>query len=473
MRTAIVLLLLASPLLSHARSIHSAQPLRLAAPQARVEAVDTPAGDTSHVKDSLTFEMSPLGWQFRRARSHYFVLDEISRGRQAPYRENFALMDFNRVTGFFLGLGTPAMMDVGPHDEIGLQFGAGYGFASKRWEYRGGGEFRLPLRTPSADSARMDPDSLFNKHHHVRMLPTIAVGGEIHNITSTDDSWRAGRIENALFAFFAREDFRDYYKLAGWDAYIAFRPFWNSELRIDWRHDHYESLPQNVFYGRWGGNKVLPPNPMVAEGTMNSLAITVQREHVSTRFHQAPNLFGDTVTYEQLQGTSSLIEAELGHMPASDFGFNRYLIDSRHFHPILNGLSFDTRFRYEVTVGDLLPQKAEYLGGPSSLPALYRKDLFGNRMLLLNTELRVSLVALSSIFHSPDMNLVIFNDFGKIGMATPDQSIVQGFNFNGISSILYNAGVGVGWTSGMQVGATWRTDIKEDPRWIFRLQRAF
>src|SRR5207249_4030590 len=135
--------------------------------------------------------------------------------------------------------------------------------------------------------------------------------------------------------------------------------------------------------------------------------------------------------------------------------------------------SWDTRFRYEVTVGDMLPQKIEYLGGPSSLPALYRKDLFGNRLLLLNTELRFNLAMLSSIFHSPDLNLVVYNDFAKIGTATPDESIFGGFHIDGISSILYNVGVGVGWTSGVQIGATWRTDIKDDPRWIFRLQRAF
>jgi len=92
-----------------------------------------------------------------------------------------------------------------------------------------------------------------------RGVPTLAIGAELHNITSTDDAWRADRLENALDAFFAREDFRDYYKLAGWDAYVAFRPMRNTELRLDWRSDHYQSLDQTVFYGRFGGNKVLPP----------------------------------------------------------------------------------------------------------------------------------------------------------------------------------------------------------------------
>ena len=94
-------------------------------------------------------------------------------------------------------------------------------------------------------------------------------------------------------------------------------------------------------------------------------------------------------------------------------------------------------------------------------------------MLLLNTEVRLNLAMLSSFFHSPDLNLVVYNDFAKMGLAGEGESIVQGFQFSGVSSILYNVGVGIGWTNGIQVGATWRTDVKADPRIIFRLQRAF
>jgi len=441
----------------------SATPLLLRAP-----VIDTPALDTSaEIGDTLDFNINDGNFVRKHHRKHIYTITEIERGRQVPYRENFSVVDFNRVTGFFLGLGTPGTVDVGRHDELGFGGGAGYGFASKRWEYRLNGEARLPL----GNIEQIEQDTSFR--HRLFAQPTLAVGGEVHNITSTDDAWRVGRLENALDAFFAREDFRDYYKLAGWDAYLAFRPRYNMELRLDWRSDHYQSLPQNVFYGRFGGNKVLPPNPAVAEGEMHSLAITAQGERVHTRLLTVKNIFGDSVDIEQLVGTSSLAQIELGHMPGSDFGFNRFLLDVRKYHAFFHGLSFDTRFRFEATTGDLLPQKIEYLGGPSSLPALYNKSIPGNRMLLLNTEIRITLNMISSFFHSPDFNLVIYNDFAKMGLAGQSESIVQGFQFSGISSILYNVGVGVGWTSGIQVGASWRTDIKADPRIIFRLQRLF
>jgi hypothetical protein len=444
---------------------HTTQPLLV---------IDTPTIDsTKNTRDTILSDGDTLIFDFRHGfmpkhrRPHVFSITGIEPSRQVPYTESFSMLDFNRATGFFLGLGSPGLEDIGHHDELGLGGGFGYGFASKRWEYRMDGEVRLPL----ADVKKIEHDT--SSKHMLYSPPTIAVGGGFRNITSTDDDWREGRLENAAEAFLARQDFRDYYKLAGWDGFIAFRPKRNEELRIEWRSDYYSSLTQTVFWGRWGGNKAIPPNPAIDSGEMHSLVATYQGEHVHTRIISVPNVWGDTVEIEQLAGRSTLAQVEFGHMPGSDFGFNRYLLDSRQFQPILRGVNIDTRLRFEATTGDMLPQKMEYLGGPSSLPGLYDKSLGGNRLLLLNTEVRFNLEMLSARFNAPDLNLIIYNDFGKIGIAGQNESILQGFGFSGTSSILYNVGVGIGWTNGLQVGASWRTDIKADPRWMVRLQRPF
>jgi hypothetical protein len=429
--------------------------------------IDTPLTDSAKsANDTLVFDLSQ-GFVPKHRHPHVFSIPAIENSRQVPYTENFSMLDFNRVTGFFLGLGSPGLEDIGPHDELGLGGGFGYGFASKRWEYRMDGEFRLPL----ANVSRIERDT--SVKHALYMPPTIAIGGGFHNITSTDDDWREGRLENAVEAFLARQDFRDYYKLAGWDGFIAFRPRRDEELRIEWRSDYYSSLSQTVFYGRFGGNKAFPPNPVIPDGEMHSVVATWQREGVHTRIISVPNMWGDTVDIEQLEGKSQLIQAELGHMPGSDFGFNRYLLDLRKFQPIMPGLNIDARFRFEATTGDMLPEKMEYLGGPGSLPGIDDKSLVGNRLMLLNTEVRFNLEMLSSSFHAPDLNLIIYNDFGMIGNAGPGESILDGFNYNSFSSVVYNVGAGIGWTNGLQVGASWRTDIKSDPRWMVRLQRPF
>lgn len=439
--------------------------------------IDTPMVDTTDDEDSLaeldslldsvafSFDIQSVSHR-RWHRPHVFVLNQIERTKQVPYREELPIIDFNRVNGLFLGLSSGGLSDFGPHDEIGVDVGGGYGFASKRWEGLLGLEYRLPIVNLSALRRNGMPRIIYG-------APTIAIGGEVHNITATDDGWRAGRIENAAFAFFAREDFRDYYKLAGWDAYIAWRPMRDVEWRVAWRSDRYQSLPQEVFYGRFGGDKVLPPNPMISEGEMRSLVVTGIIERVHPRVRQALNVFGDPVWIEQLEGHSDMMQAEFGHMPGSDFGFNRYQLDGRRFLPLTKGVSLDWRLRAEATTGDPVLQKLEYLGGPGSLPALYRKSLVGNRLLLLNTELRLNVNMLTRIFHSPDMSLIVYNDFGDVGIAAPDDGIFKGYGLHGVSSIAYNVGAGIGWTRGIQLGASWRTDKKEDPRWIVRFQRSF
>ena len=62
----------------------------------------------------------------------------------------------------------------------------------------------------------------------------------------------------------------------------------------------------------------------------------------------------------------------------------------------------------------------------------------------------------------------------KIGTTTEDgASIFKGFGFHGASSILYNVGVGIGWTRGLQLGMSWPTNAHGGARYMVRLQRAF
>jgi hypothetical protein len=418
-------------------------------------------------KDSIILDISTASIKRKRRRGRVFVNTEMESPRQFAYQEPFSMLDFNRVDGFFLGFGSSSMVDFGKHDELGVNLGGGYGFENKRWQYFLGSEYRIPLAKESAL-----PLNEPNMKYRFYIPPTLAIGAEFHNQTSTDDSWRAKRGENALYAFFAREDFRDYYKLAGWSGYLALRPMRNAEFRAEWRSDHYESVEQDVFYGRWGGNKRLPVNPQISDGQLNSLVLTWHEEHVKHATALTTNVFGDSVQIEQISGTSSILQAEFGHMPNVDFGFNRYLLDARDFRPIFTGIAWDTRFRFQATTGDVTYQKAEFLGGPSSLPALMNKEVAGNRLMLLNTELRLSMSELFTFIHSRELQLIVMNDFGYVG-STIESSIFKGFEGLTFNTILYNVGVAIGEVNSGEIGVSWRTDRKENPRFMFRLERPF
>lgn len=424
------------------------------------------------VGDSIVIDRSGV---HRTKRRRSFLITEMEAPRQYHYRENFAMLDFNRVDGFFFGIGSSNMADFGEHDEIGVNGGIGYCFEDKRWQYFLGTEYRIPLQPmPKSD------DTIGSRLFYVPM--TLALGGEFHNQTGTEDHWRARRLENSQYAFWAREDFRDYYKIAGWSAHLAFRPMRNREIRVEWRNDRYEQRDQQVFYGRFGGNKVLPPNPhmtpfstsgTITPGDLRSLVISYQAEGAVERSNEAKNFLGDSVEFDELVGFSTLVQAELGHMPNASFGFNRYLADIRAFNPVIPGLALDTRLRFEASTGDTPFQKLQALGGPGSLPALGYKEMIGNRLLLLNTELRMHLSALSTLFSYSDMQLVLMNDLGYVSYAPQATSIFEGFSELALSTLAYNVGVALGHISGIQIGATWRTDRKSDARFFFRLERPF
>ncbi len=424
--------------------------------------------------DSLLLDMKVGDFTHRKKnRHHSFLVTEPPYDREIPHLESMPFMDFNRVNGFYLGIATPMMVDFGSHQEFGVKGGIGYGFEDKKGQSQIAGEYRIPLKSN-------DPSLPAEKW---TVMPTLVFGAEYHNVTTTEDAWRTERAENSAYAFLVREDFRDYFKIEGWNGFVAFRPERQSEVRIEYRSDEYSNKPQLVFHGRWGGSKNLPPNPSINEGTFHSFVVTGDREDAHSETISAKNIFGDTVRYTRMNGRVYFFQAEFGNkvlsteteIPVTSYTpgrFQRYILDARNFNPIIPGISIDTRFRMESGTGDLPIQKEQFLGGPSSLPALKNKIIAGNRLVLLNTEIRLSLAALSTFFND-DPELIILNDFGFCKFVPKGNNLLQGFGDMTFSSIAYNIGIGLGHPSGIQLGVSWRTDISEKGRFFFRFQRPF
>ena len=414
--------------------------------------------------DSLLFElkMGDFGHK-KKYKNHSFLITEPPHDREIPHLEAIPFMDFNRVNGFYLGLATPTTIDFGPHSEFGIKGGIGYGFAEGKGQSQLAGEYRIPLKTNNEAIPA----------ERWKAVPTLAVGAEYHNMTTTDDAWRTERVENSVYAFLVREDFRDYFKIDGWDAFLAFRPERNTEIRVEYRSDIYYDQPQRVFHGRWGGMKDLPFNTPITTGRFNSWVITAVKEDAQSESIKAKNVFGDDATFERMKGRVYMLQAELGKNAGTDSSFQCYILDARNFNPIIPGISIDTRFRLESGTGNVPLQKLDYMGGPSSLPALKNRLIGGNRLVFLNTELRVSLGLLSAFFDNDHVELLLLNDFGYVTKVPNDNNLLQGFGDMTFSTIAYNIGVGLGHPSGIQFGISWRTDKNETGRFFFRFQRPF
>lgn len=427
--------------------------------------LDTPIVEADSTGDTTIFEISNRIKKWLGQKDFSFIIPEAPSEHFVSYIEPFSILDFNRVNGFFLGIGRTRYYNYGRYDEFGVKGGIGYGFRDKKGQNFIGAEYRIPLE--SVQTGNDEP-----VHRMFRATPTIALGAEYHNITATEDHWRTERIENATYAFFAREDFRDYFKMKGWAAHLAYRPRRVMEARVEFRSDEYFSKPQLVYYGRWGGNKVLPVNPPVTEGRLNSFVGTFHYEDAFQEGAATKDVFGDNVTIDIRKGRAYMFQVEFGNQTQIDSSFIRYILDVRNFTPIIEGLNFDTRLRYEASSGTVPIQKLQYFGGPSTLPAYKNKVFAGNRMVLLNTELRLNLALLSSIFGAEDAQLLLKNDFGYMTTATEDNPF-SGLGDFEFGRVIYNIGIGLGSTEGGELGVSWRTDISESPRFFIRWNRPF
>lgn len=427
--------------------------------------LDSPIHVSDSTGDSTVFEFRTKLGKLLGDKDFSFIIPESPADRMHGYIEPFSMMDFNRVNGFFLGIGRTKYANYGRYDEIGVKAGIGYGFRDKKGQNFIGAEYRIPLSSVNAD----DDDEA---HRLFRASPTLALGAEYHNITSTEDYWRTERGENATYAFFAREDFRDYFKLKGWAAHLAYRPKKQMEARFEYRSDIYSSKPQLVYYGRWGGNKVLPVNPFIDEGRINSWVGTFHHEDVYHEGITTKNVFGDDVDLDITMGRSYMLQIEFGDRTEIDSSFIRYILDARNFTPIVDGLNLDTRLRYEGSTGAVPVQKMQFLGGPSTLPAYKNKVFAGNRSVLLNTELRLNLGLLSSFFESEDVQLLLKNDFGYMTYSSEDNPF-SGLGDFEFGKVIYNIGIGIGNADGGELGVSWRTDISESPRFFIRWERPF
>jgi hypothetical protein len=315
------------------------------------------------------------------------------KARMAPFsdiwrvdHEDF-LMRYNRVDGVFVGWRLPlkyrSVRGVAHYGEVG------YGFGSNRWDYRAGAEF-FSFSGASRDNL-------------------VALGFELHGLTNTQDNWRIDEIENSIFAFLLRRDFRDYYRREGASTYI-FRDFDRMvEVRGQVGVDVFESMPNsvswNLFGDRWGSRMNFRSNPEIEAGQMRSVMGTLQLDSRANR--------------RSVQGWRLMAQAEkAGSFLGGDFDFERYIIDVRRYQYAGRGTQLNLRIRAGTGRGRVPVQFLYRLGGPSSLRGYGLNAYEGDRMVLFNAIYWVDGEAhFRDDWPLDDVGIGVFFDAGKAWVA--------------------------------------------------------
>jgi hypothetical protein len=230
----------------------------------------------------------------------------------------------------------------------------------------------------------------------------LYVGGELHDLTATDDRWQVSTSEASLAAIGPRKSFRDYYRRRGLQINAALRIHPQAELLFAWRAERHEHLPVESDFSLWNGDEPFRPNVAVRDGRLNAIVIgssvnarSFDRESLdaSYRRHQLENPFGDRLndpegrhhplSIWQIDWTSEIATAGALN---SDFDFRRHIISGRGRLLVSPHQEFSARLIGGWSGGSLPPHRRFAIGGIGSVHGYAFKENVGDTLALLNLE---------------------------------------------------------------------------------------
>ncbi len=347
---------------------------------------------------------------------------------------------YNRVDGLVLGI-SKSRETYRRRGGLQLYGMAGVGLKSKRFQYRA-----------VLERSFFPIDFQF------------AIGGEVYDMTHTEDLWIIPAMENSLAAMLIHEDFHDYYRRKGYGGYIVQNFGRHLMVKAGYYEEEHENLEVTTNWSLFGGKKRFRPNPPIDEISLKGI---YGRVCLDTRNRQRAPRRGWLV-----QLMAEYFPADLNNLTA----YERYILDIRRYQPISRGENLNFRFRMGETAGTVPVQKYFDLGGISTLRAYDYKSFTGTRMVLANLEYHINWDRLDWYPDIPflDMidlfNLILFVDAGLAWERSEK-------DFQKLNAEDLRADVGIAFANDdgtVRLNIAKRTDRSTDAvRITFRISRPF
>lgn len=371
---------------------------------------------------------------------------------RTPYREKYStlplgyfeesfLFRYNRVQGLFLGFELPKGIS-GKSQYVTLHGFGGYGFREKAWRYQLG----------------------FDRYFFNQRDYRFELGFRLYDLTDTRDDWIINPLENSLAAILIHEDFQDFYRRHGFEVHMSQNLSIFLKGSLFYRNDNYESQDKNAEWALFGGKKKFRENPNIDPGNMRSL---VGELYYDTRNdHEFPR-----------SGLYGKVSMEVSNSELrSDFNFNQYVLDLRHYLALSRGEQFDFRIKLGSSEHTLPLQKHFQIGGISTLRGFSYKEFVGDRLILANIEYHLS----PSVFHRDilffdDLRLIVFSDIGNAWFSEDNSKWTKGFSHLKFDDLKSNLGFAIAdWKGHYRLNFAKRTDTSHKPFEIsFRISKPF
>lgn len=232
--------------------------------------------------------------------------------------------------------------------------------------------------------------------------PKLFLGGELHDLTASDDQWQVSSSEASLAAIGPRRSYRDYYRRRGVQISGALRVHPHAELLFAWRGERHSALQTESDFSFWNGDEPFRPNLAARDGRLNAIVVGASidgrgfdRESLegTYRRHQLETPFGERLVdlnrpREQapiwrVDWTSEISGAgALG----GDFDFRRHIVSGRARMRLSPHQDFGVRAIGGWSDGVLPPQRQFAIGGIGSVHGYGFKEATGDTLQLLNLE---------------------------------------------------------------------------------------
>jgi hypothetical protein len=230
----------------------------------------------------------------------------------------------------------------------------------------------------------------------------LFLGGELHDLTASDDQWQVSSSEASLAAIGPRLSFRDYYRRRGVQVSSALRVHPQVELLLAWRSERQEPLRVESDFSLWNSDEPFRPNRPAAAGRLNavivgasvdgygfdreSLEATYRRHQLETPFGErlrGPDTDHDLSPRWRIDWTSEISAPDALD---SDFDFSRHIISSRARVALSRHQEFAARAIGGWSGGILPPQRQFAVGGIGSVHGYEFKEQIGDSLALVNLE---------------------------------------------------------------------------------------
>jgi hypothetical protein len=230
----------------------------------------------------------------------------------------------------------------------------------------------------------------------------LFVGGELHDLTASDDQWQVSSLEAGLAAVGPRRSYRDYYRRRGVQIHGALRLHPQIEAVVAWRAERQEALATASDFSFWNSDEAFRPNFVARDGRLNAVVVGASvdgrgfdRESLesSYRRHQLETPFGARLDNPDWHADPSAIwridwTSEISEPGAfgSDFDFRRHIVTGRARALMSEHQNAGVRVIRGWSGGVLPPQRLFAIGGIGSVHGYEFKEAVGDGLTLLNLE---------------------------------------------------------------------------------------